>query len=182
MLFRSKSADTLLAQIDRSRDAGLTRILLGLGIRFVGERTAELLSQHFGSIEALEGATIEELEAVDEVGPKVAQAIVEYFEVKSNLDLVKDLKSLGLKMTAEKKVIGTKLRGLTFVLTGTLPNLTREDAKEKIESAGGKVSGTVSKQTNFVVAGDEAGSKLDKAQALGIKILDEAQLLKMLKR
>src|SRR3984885_3787979 len=177
-----KSADTLLGQIDRSRDAGLTRILLGLGIRFVGERTAELLSQHFGSIEALEGATIEELEAVDEVGPKVAQAIVEYFEVKSNLDLLKDLKSLGLKMTAEKKVICTKLRGLTFVLTGTLPNLTREDTKEKIESAGGKVSVTVSKQTNFVVAGDEAGSKLDKAQALEIKILDEAQLLKMLKR
>jgi DNA ligase (NAD+) len=177
-----KSADALLAQIDRSRDAGLTRILLGLGIRFVGERTAELLSQHFGSVEALKGASAKELEEVDEVGPKVAQAIVEYFEVKSNLDLVKDLKSLGLKMTAEKKVIGTKLRGLTFVLTGTLPNLTREDAKEKIESAGGKVSGTVSKQTNFVVAGDEAGSKLDKAQALGINILDEAQLLKMLKR
>jgi DNA ligase (NAD+) len=140
------------------------------------------LSRHFGSIEALEGASAEELEAVDEVGPKVAQAIVEYSEVKSNLDLVKDLKSLGLKMTAEKKVIGTKLRGLTFVLTGTLPNLTREDAKEKIESAGGKVSGTVSKQTNFVVAGDEAGSKLDKSQALGINILNEAQLLKMLKR
>jgi len=177
-----KSADALLAQIDRSRDAGLTRILLGLGIRFVGERTAELLSQHFGSVEALKGASVKELEEVDEVGPKVAQAIVEYFEVKSNLDLVKDLKSLGLKMTAEEKVIGTKLRGLTFVLTGTLPNLTREDAKEKIESAGGKVSGTVSKQTNFVVAGDEAGSKLDKAQALGIYILDEAQLLKMLKR
>ena len=177
-----KSADALLAQIDRSRDAGLTRILLGLGIRFVGERTAELLSQHFGSVEALKGASIKELEEVDEVGPKVAQAIVEYFEVKSNLDLVKDLKSLGVKMTAEKKVIGTKLRGLTFVLTGTLPNLTREDAKEKIESAGGKVSGTVSKQTNFVVAGDEAGSKLDKAQALGINILNEAQLLKMLKR
>jgi DNA ligase (NAD+) len=176
-----KSADALLAEIDRSRKAGLTRILLGLGIRFVGERTAELLSQYFGSIEALERASVEELEAVDEVGPKVAQAIVEYFEVKSNIEFIKDLRSLGLKMTAEKKVIGTALAGLTFVLTGTLPNLTRDDAKEKIEAAGGKVSGTVSNKTDFVVAGDEAGSKLDKARTLGVKILDENGLLKMIK-
>jgi DNA ligase (NAD+) len=176
-----KTADTLLAQIDRSRSAGLTRILLGLGIRFVGERTAQLLAQHFGSIEALEEAPVEELRAIDEVGPKVAQAIIEFFAVNTNLELIKDLRSLGLKMTAEKKVIGTTLNGLTFVLTGTLPNLTREDAKDKIEAAGGKISGTVSKKTSFIVAGDEAGSKLDKAQALGVKILDEARLLKMLK-
>jgi DNA ligase (NAD+) len=176
-----KTADTLLAQIDRSRSAGLTRILLGLGIRFVGERTAQLLGQHFGSIEALEKASFEELRAIDEVGPKVAQAIIEFFAVETNLELIKDLQSLGLKMTAEKKVIGTTLSGLTFVLTGTLPNLTRVDAKEKIEAAGGKISGTVSQKTDFIVAGDEAGSKLDKAQALGVKILDEARLLKMLK-
>lgn len=176
-----KTADALLAQIDRSRDAGLARVLLGLGIRFVGERTAQLLAQHFGSMTALEQASAEELEAVNEVGPKVAQAIVEFFAIDKNQQLIKDLESLGLKMTAEKKVVGTALDGLTFVLTGTLPNLTRDEAKERIEAAGGKVSGSVSKKTSFVVAGDEAGSKLEKAQSLGVKILDEEGLLEMLK-
>jgi DNA ligase (NAD+) len=140
-----------------------------------------LLSQHFGSIGALREASADELEAVNEVGPKVAQAIVEFFEVEKNQQLVRDLESLGLKMTAEKKVIGTALNGLTFVLTGTLPNLTREEAKERIEAAGGKVSGSVSKKTSFVVAGEEAGSKLEKAQSLGVNILDEAGLLELLK-
>lgn len=177
-----KTADALLAQIERSKTAGLARVLLGLGIRFVGERTAQLLAQHFGSMKALREATAEELETVPEVGPKVAQAIVEFFTVKKNLQLIDDLESLGLKMTAEKKVVGTALEGVTFVLTGTLPNLTREEAKEKIEAAGGKVSGSVSKKTNFVVAGEEAGSKLEKAQALGVKILNEAELLEMLKK
>jgi DNA ligase (NAD+) len=176
-----KTADALLAQIDRSCSAGLARVLLGLGIRFVGERTAQLLAQHFGSIEALKKATAEELEAVNEVGPKVAQAIVEFFAIEKNQQLISDLESLGLKMTAEKKVVGTALNGLTFVLTGTLPNLTRDEAKERIEAAGGKVSGSVSKKTSFVVAGEEAGSKLEKAQSLGVKILDEEGLLELLK-
>lgn len=176
-----KTAEALLAQIDRSRNAGLARVLLGLGIRFVGERTAQLLAQHFGSMNALEDASAQELEAVNEVGPKVAQAIVEFFAVEKNQQLIRDLDSLGLKMTAEKKVVGTALNGLTFVLTGTLPTLTRDEAKEKIEAAGGKVSGSVSKKTSFVVAGEEAGSKLEKAQSLGVKILDEAGLLELLK-
>lgn len=176
-----KTADALLAQIERSCSAGLARVLLGLGIRFVGERTAQLLAQHFGSMKALEEATAAELEAVNEVGPKVAQAIVEFFAIEKNQQLIRDLKSLGLKMTAEKKVVGTTLNGLTFVLTGTLPNLTRDEAKEKIEAAGGKVSGSVSKKTSFVVAGEEAGSKLEKAQSLGVKILDEEGLLELLK-
>ncbi|HEY0162520.1 MAG TPA: NAD-dependent DNA ligase LigA [Edaphobacter sp.] len=176
-----KTADALLAQIERSKSAGLTRVLLGLGIRFVGERTAQLLAQHFGSMEALRNATAEELEAVNEVGPKVAQAIVEFFAVEKNQQLVDDLTGLGLTMTAEKKVVGTALEGMTFVLTGTLPTLTREEAKERIEAAGGKVSGSVSKKTSYVVAGEEAGSKLEKAESLGVKILDEAALLEMLK-
>jgi DNA ligase (NAD+) len=175
-----KTADALLAQIDRSRNAGLARVLLGLGIRFVGERTAQLLAQHFGSMEALEQAPAAELEEVNEVGPKVAQAIVEFFAVEKNQQLIRDLESLGLKMSAEKKVVGTALNGLTFVLTGTLPTLTRDEAKEKIEAAGGKVSGSVSKKTSFVVAGEEAGSKLEKAQSLGVKILDEAGFLELL--
>jgi DNA ligase (NAD+) len=176
-----KTADALLAEIERSKTAGLARVLLGLGIRFVGERTGQLLAQHFGSMKALREATAEELEAVNEVGPKVAQAIVEFFAVEKNLQLIDDLESLGLTMTAEKRIVGTALEGLTFVLTGTLPNLTREEAKERIEAAGGKVSGSVSKKTNYVVAGEEAGSKLDKAQSLGVKVLDEAALLELLK-
>ncbi len=184
-----KTADTLLAQIERSKSAGLARVLLGLGIRFVGERTAQLLAGHFGSMkELMEAATRDPesankaLEAVTEVGPKVAQAIVEFFAVKKNVQLVKDLEALNLKMTAEKRMTTSTLEGLTFVLTGTLPNLTRESAKEKIESAGGRVSGSVSKKTNYVVAGEEAGSKLDKATSLGVTVLDEAGLLELLER
>jgi DNA ligase (NAD+) len=184
-----KTADALLAQIERSKEAGLARVLLGLGIRFVGERTAQLLAAHFGSMEELEKAASqssekasEALEAVTEVGPKVAQAIVEFFAVEKNKDLVRDLTSLGLTMTAEKRVTTSTLEGLTFVLTGTLPNLTRESAKEKIESAGGRVSGSVSKKTNYLVAGEEAGSKLDKATSLGVAVLDETGLLELLER
>jgi DNA ligase (NAD+) len=175
-----KTADALLAQIEGSKKAGLARVLLGLGIRFVGERTAQLLAEHFGSMEALMAASAEELEAVNEVGPKVAQAIVEYFAIEKNQQLVNELASLGLVVTAKKRVVGTALAGQTFVLTGTLPTLTRDEAKARIEEAGGKVSGSVSKKTDFVVAGDEAGSKLEKAQQLGVKVLDEAGLLAML--
>ena len=175
-----KTADALLAQIERSKSAGLARVLLGLGMRFVGERTAQLLAEHFGSMDELMKASAEELEAVNEVGPKVAQAIVEFFAVEKNLQLVRDLESLGLVMTAERRVVGTALAGLTFVLTGTLPTLTRDEAKAKIEAAGGKVSGSVSKKTDYVVAGEEAGSKLDKATSLGVKVVDEAGLLGLL--
>jgi DNA ligase (NAD+) len=175
-----KTADALLAQIERSKNAGLARVLMGLGIRFVGERTSQLLASHFGEMAALQAATAEELEAVNEVGPKVAEAIVEFFANEKNRLLVADLASIGLNMQAEKKIVGTALAGLTFVLTGTLPTLTRDEAKARIEAAGGKVSGSVSKKTSFVVAGDEAGSKLDKAVQLGVKTLDEASLLAML--
>jgi len=182
-----KTADALLAQIERSKEAGLARVLLGLGIRFVGERTAQLLAERFGSMEELMRAArqepekaAEELESVNEVGPKVAQAIIEFFAVDKNVQLVKDLESLKLKMTAEKRVTTTTLEGLTFVLTGTLPNLTREEAKERIEAAGGRVSGSVSNKTSYLVAGEEAGSKLDKATSLGVKVVDEVGLLELL--
>ncbi len=176
-----KSAESLLEQIERSKKAPLNRVLLGLGIRFVGERTAQLLASHFGSMDAIMEASAGELEAVNEVGPKVAEAIVEFFAAKRNRELVERLRKAGLTFTAEKKVTSSELEGLTFVLTGTLPTLTREEAKERIEAAGGKVSGSVSKKTSYVVAGEEAGSKLDKAQSLGVKVLDEAGLLDMLR-
>jgi DNA ligase (NAD+) len=175
-----KTAEALLAQIERSKNAGLARVLLGLGIRFVGERTAGLLAESFGDIDGIMTASREELEAVNEVGPKVAQAIVEFFAEERNRELVADLRNHGVAMTAERRVIGTALAGLTFVLTGTLPTLTRDDAKARIEAAGGKVSGSVSKKTDFVVAGDDAGSKLDKAKSLGVKVVDEDGLLTLL--
>jgi DNA ligase (NAD+) len=175
-----KTADSLLEQIERSKQAPLNRVLLGLGIRHVGERTAQALADEFGSMEALIAANEEELTRINDVGPKVAQAIREFFDNKRNLDLVERLRKAGLTFTAEKRVRGTKLEGLTFVLTGTLPNLTRDAAKEKIEAAGARVSGSVSKKTDYVVAGEEAGSKLEKATSLGVTVVDEAGLIKLL--
>ncbi len=178
--FAEKSARTLLGEIQRSKKAGLARVLMGLGIRFVGERTAQLLAEEFGSIDALMAASAEELEHVEEVGPRISSAILEFFSKPANRSLVERLKDAGVEMTAEKKQRSTELAGLTFVLTGTLPNLTRDDAKARIENAGGKVAGSVSKKTSYVVAGEEAGSKLDKARDLKVPVLDEAGLLKLL--
>jgi DNA ligase (NAD+) len=178
--FAEKSARALLEEIAQSKRAGLARVLMGLGIRFVGERTAELLAEEFGSIEALETATAEELERVEEVGPRISQAILEFFAQPANRALIERLKAAGVDMTAEKKQRSTQLAGLTFVLTGTLPTLSREEAKRRIEAAGGKTAGSVSKKTSYVVAGDEAGSKLDKALALKLQVIDEAGLLALL--
>jgi len=178
--FAEKSARALLEQIAGSKRAGLARVLMGLGIRFVGERTAELLAQEFGNIDDLMKANAEQLERVEEVGPRISQAILEFFSTAANQALVKSLKAAGVDMTAEKKKRSAQLAGLTFVLTGTLPTLTRDEAKQKIEDAGGKTAGSVSKKTSYVVAGEEAGSKLDKARELKIPEIDEAGLLALL--
>ena len=182
-----KSADALLAQIKNSKSAPLNRVLLGLGIRHVGERTAQALADEFGSIDELIAASTsaaegeeDKLTRVNDIGHKVAASIRDFFSNPTNLALIKRLKKLGLTMPAEKRITTSTLEGLTFVLTGTLPTLTREAAKELIESAGGKVSGSVSKKTNYLVAGEEAGSKLDKAQSLGVPILDETGLRALL--
>jgi DNA ligase (NAD+) len=167
-------------EIERSKDAGLARVLMGLGIRYVGERTAELLAQDFGAMDAIMNANAEELERVEEVGPRISLAITDFFARPANRELIGHLKAAGVKMTAEKKQRTTQLAGLTLVLTGTLPNLSRDEAKARIEAAGGKVSGSVSKKTSYVIAGEEAGSKLDKAQELKVPVLDEAGLLKLL--
>jgi DNA ligase (NAD+) len=175
-----KSAQSLLDEIEQSKRAGLARLLFALGIRFVGERTAQILAAHFGSIEALRLAPAEELEQVNEVGPRVAQAIVEFFAEQRNRELIDKLQGLKVEMTAEKRVTTSTLAGLTFVLTGSLPTLTREAAKELIESAGGRVSATVSKKTSYLVAGEDSGSKLDRARALNIPVLDEPALRALL--
>lgn len=175
-----KTADSLIAEIERTTKAPLDRVLFGLGIRFVGERTAQLLAEAFGSMDALMAATPEELERVQEVGPRVAAAVHEFFAEERNRKLIERLRAAGLTFTAEKRRKSAKLEGLTFVLTGTLPTLTREEAKERIEASGGRVSGSVSKKTSYVVAGEEAGSKLDKARELKVPVIGEKELLEML--
>jgi DNA ligase (NAD+) len=179
-VFGPVEVNKLLKQIHNSKDAGLARVLMGLNIRHIGESTAELLAQEFGSIDGIMDAPPEELERVEEIGAKISHAIVDFFGRPANRELVRHLHDAGVKMTAEKKRRTTELEGLTFVLTGTLPNLSREVAKARIEAAGGKVAGSVSRKTSYVVAGEEAGSKLDRAKELKIPLLDEVALLKML--
>jgi DNA ligase (NAD+) len=175
-----KTADALIAEIEQTKKAPLDRVLFGLGIRFVGERTAQLLADAFGSMDALLTATTEELERVQEVGPRVAAAVHEFFAEERNRELIERLRKAGLTFTAERRKRSAKLEGLTFVLTGTLPTLTRDEAKDRIEASGGRVSGSVSKKTSYVVAGEEAGSKLDKARDLKVPVIGESELLEML--
>jgi DNA ligase (NAD+) len=177
-----KSAEKVKANIDRSRKQPLPRVLNGLGIPFVGERTAQILAETFGSLDEIAKADEATLQQAEEVGPKVSHSIQTFFHEPRNRELVERLRKAGLTFTHEiRKAAAGPLAGKTFVLTGTLPNLAREEAKARIESAGGKVSGSVSKKTNYVVAGAEAGSKLDKANELGIPVLGEPELLAMLK-
>jgi DNA ligase (NAD+) len=171
-----KSAQNVLDEIEASKKLPLERVIYGLGIRMVGERTAQFLAEHFGSMDALMKAAEEELQEVNEVGPRIAQSIVEFFQEPKNRALVKQLDDLGLRMTGTKKARGTKLAGKTFVLTGTLTHFTRDQAKKMIEDAGGRVSGSVSKKTDYVVAGDDAGSKLEKARELGVKVIGEKEM------
>ena len=176
----AKSAQNILDEVEKSKKLPLERVIYGLGIRFVGERTAEFLAEHFGAMDRLMAASEEELQQVNEVGPRIARSIREFFDEPKNVALVEQLRAAGLQFTGQVKQRGTSLAGMTFVLTGTLPTYSRDDAKRMIEDAGGKVSGSVSKKTSYVVAGEEAGSKLDKARELGVKVIDEAELLRML--
>ena len=178
-----KSAENLLREIDTSRSLEFWRLLFGLGIRHVGERTAQILAKHFGSVERLEHASQDELERVYEVGPKLAESIYKFFRQTENRGLVKRLRSAGLPMKAEiveEPTEGQVLAGKTVVLTGTLDTMTREEATALIEARGGRVTSSVSKKTSFVLAGRDAGSKLEKAQKLGVEILNEQQFRAML--
>ena len=177
--FADKSAQNILNEIENSKKLPLERVIYGLGIRMVGERTAQFLAEHFGSMEALENAGVEELQNVNEVGPRIAESIAEFFGNSANRKLVNRLRDAGLTMSGQRKERGTKLAGKTFVLTGTLANFTRDEAKKMIEDAGGKVAGSVSKKTDYVVAGADAGSKLDKATELKVVVIDEKGLEKL---
>jgi DNA ligase, NAD-dependent len=178
-----KSAQNLVDEINASRSLEFWRLLFGLGVRHVGERTAQLLAMHFGSMDRLAEASQAELEQVNEVGPKLAESIYRFFHEPDNLAFIARLKSAGLNMrseTADRPRIAQVFAGQTFVLTGTLERLTREEATEMIQQRGGKVSSSVSKKTKYVVAGRDAGSKLEKARQLGVEILDEQQFGQML--
>ena len=178
-----KSAENLLREIDASRSLEFWRFLFGLGIRHVGERTAQILARHFGSIDRLEQTSQEELERVYEVGPKLAESIYKFFRQPENRALVERLRAAGLPMAAdivEEPKAAQVFSGKIVVLTGTLETMTREEAAALIEARGGRVSSSVSKKTSFVIAGRDAGSKLEKAQKLGVDILDEQQFRAML--
>ena len=171
-----KSAENILGEIQQSKKLPLERVIYGLGIRFVGERTAQFLAEAFGSMDALMKASEEELQEVNEIGPRVSAAIREFFDEPKNVALVERLREKGLTLKGQKKQRATTLAGKTFVLTGTLERHTRDEAKKLIEDAGGKVAGSVSKKTDYVVAGAEAGSKLDKARELGVAIIGESEM------
>jgi len=177
-----KSADNLLQSIAQSKKTTLARFIFGLGIRHVGESTAKDLAKHFGGIRALMDAPMDELLMVNDVGPVVADSIVSFMSELHNREVIEQLLVSGIEFQNEERITTVDLSGKTFVLTGTLPTLSRDQAKEMLEAAGAKVAGSVSQKTSFVVAGSEAGSKLDKATELGIPILDEVALLKLLGR
>jgi DNA ligase (NAD+) len=175
-----KSAQNLLDEIEASKKQPLSRVIYALGMRFVGERTGQLLAEHFSSLEELAGAKTEELENVQEVGPKVAESITEFFSEVANRNLIKKLNKAGVRPTAEKREVKSqKLAGKSFVFTGGLANRTREEAGELVQQHGGKVSGSVSKKTDYVVVGTDPGSKYEKAKELGVAILTENEFEKL---
>jgi len=177
-----KSAGNIIRNIEKSKKSPMPRVLAALGIRFVGERTAELMAEEFGSLDVIATAGLERLQAAPEVGPKVAESVFQFFREPRNIELLDRLRAAGLRFEHQsRRPIGGPLAGLTFVLTGALPSLTREEARRLIESSGGKVSGSVSKKTNYVVAGEDPGAKLSEARTLGVQTLNEAQLLELIK-
>ena len=177
--FADKSAKNLLDAIEKSKEKSLDRLIFGLGIRLIGSKAAKTLAKRYGTMEALMSAETEEMCLISDFGEKMARSIAEYFANEKNREKIEKLKNYGLNMSYESTAVSNIFEGKTFVLTGTLPTLKRDEAKKIIEDNGGKVSGSVYKKTDFVVAGEEAGSKLTKANELGVKVIDEAEFLAM---
>lgn len=177
-----RSAKNLLNALEASKNRDLSRLLFALGIRGIGQRSAQLLAQQFGDMDGVMSATAEEIAGIEGYGEIMAQSVADFFALEQNRRLIERLKELGLKMHCDTAPVSGTLSGKTFVLTGTLPTLSRSDARAMIESAGGKVSGSVSKKTGYVVAGEEAGSKLTKANELGIPVIGEDELRAMIEK
>jgi DNA ligase (NAD+) len=178
-----KSAQNLLDEISESKKAGLARLIYALGTRFIGERTGQLLAEHFGSMDALEKASEEQLLEVSEIGPKVAAAVVEFFSEAANRKVIEKLRKAGVRLREERKTLAsTRLKDKTFVFTGTLEKYSREEAGALVVSHGGKVANSVSKKTSYVVVGADPGSKADKARELGVTILSEAEFTELLSK
>ena len=175
-----KSAQNLLAAVEKSKEQDLSRLIYAFGIRQVGQKTGKVLSGRFGSLDALQAATLEELTAVEDIGEITARSIVDWFHSPQSLHLIARLKEAGVNMLAEQKGEDQRFAGKTFVLTGSLERFTRDEATKMIEDRGGKASGSVSKKTTYVVAGEAAGSKLRKAQELGIPVLTEEEFLQLM--
>jgi DNA ligase (NAD+) len=177
-----KSADNLLRALDAARETTLARFLVALGIRHVGQGVAELLASHYGDLDPLLSATREELEAIPGVGPTIAESVARFFSEPHNREEIERLRALGVRWPVEhaRRRRDGPLAGKTFVLTGALEGMTRDEARARIEAAGGRVATSVSKKTDYLLAGSEAGSKLRRAQELGVEVLDQAGLEKLL--
>ncbi|MCQ2487281.1 MAG: NAD-dependent DNA ligase LigA [Clostridia bacterium] len=176
-----KSANNIISAIEASKQNDLYRLIFGFGIRHVGEKAAKLLADHFGSMDALMNASVDDILKIDGFGKIMAESIVEFFSHADTHEMVETYRELGLNMENHKQVTDTRFDGMTFVLTGTLTQFKRSEASEIVESFGGKVSGSVSKKTTYVVAGENAGSKLEKANSLGVSVLTEAEFADMIK-
>ncbi|MBE7014114.1 MAG: NAD-dependent DNA ligase LigA [Ruminococcaceae bacterium] len=176
-----KSAKNIIDAIEKSKQNDLSKLIFGLGIRFVGAKTAKSLSKHFKSMDNFIKADYETLISIDDIGQKVAGSIIDFFKDNSNILLIEKLKSANVNMQSLEKIIDERFKGKTFVLTGTLPTLKRDEASKIIESFGGKTSSSVSKKTDYVLLGEEAGSKLEKAKTLGINIISEEEFMEMIK-
>ena len=179
--FQETSAGNILASVEKSKENDLSRLLFALGIRHIGAKAGKLLATHFGNMDNIMTATVEEIAAIDGFGQIMAESVADFFATDGAKALIGELKAAGVQMVSKTKVEDHRFAGMTFVLTGTLPTLKRSEAAAMIESFGGKASGSVSKKTSYVLAGEAAGSKLDKANALGIPVIDEAQFMEMVK-
>jgi len=183
--FGEKSIENILSAIEESRNKPFDKVLFAIGIRHIGERTAKTLANNFGSMDNLSKATEEEIQSIHEIGPKIAQSVAKFFKDKKNVELINKLKDAGLQFESEKKKnpvkVNENVNNKTFVLTGTLENYKRDEAQKIIEDLGGRVSSSVSKKTDYVLAGSEAGSKLDKAKDLGVKVLNEKEFEALVK-
>ena len=177
-----KSVEKLLKSIEKSKDNNIDRLLFGFGIRHIGLRAAQILSENYDCVDALINASVESIQSIPEFGEKMAKSVVIFFKQEQTIDTVEKLRAAGvnLKSAGKKDIKDNRFEGLTFVLTGTLPNLSRNEATEIIVSFGGKTSSSVSKKTDYVLAGEEAGSKLDKAKSLNVKIIDEDEFKRMI--